>query len=291
MNNIRWFNEIGAGDVGSVGGKGANLGEMTRAGLPVPPGFCVTADAYRAFIETTRAAETIRDILAELKPDDPTDAEEKTARIRDFLDAQPMLAEIANQVLESYHALGKQFDAQQIPVAVRSSATAEDLPTASFAGQQDTYLNIRGDDELLANVKRCWASLWTARAVTYRVKQGFDHTQVALAVVVQAMIHSEVSGILFTANPVTSNRDEVVINASWGLGEAIVSGLVTPDTLTVRKSDGAILARELANKDRAVEYAPSSGTLERKVPADKRTMPALADAQIAESSRRGRLRH
>jgi len=182
MNYIRWFNEIGAGDVGTVGGKGANLGEMTRAGLPVPPGFCLTANAYRGFIETTGASETIRNILAELKPDDPTDSEEKTARIRVFLDAQTMPPNIAKEILEGYHMLATELGAanpDEIPVAVRSSATAEDLPTASFAGQQDTYRNIRGDDELLANVKRCWASLWTARAVSYRVKQGFDHAQVA----------------------------------------------------------------------------------------------------------------
>ena len=293
MSFISTFEEVGADDVGIVGGKGANLGEMTRAGLPVPPGFCLTAEAYRAFVRTTDANEMIRGILADARMDDPEDVEARTERIRTFLTEQKIPAEIGEQVLESYHRLAGQLGDREtaqtpgamtkaaLPVAVRSSATAEDLPTASFAGQQDTYLNVRGDDELLDNVRRCWASLWTGRAVTYRVKQGFDHDQVALAVVVQAMIQSEVSGILFTANPVTHSREEVVINASWGLGEAIVSGLVTPDTFIVRKSDGAIITREIASKDLAVEYAEQGRTAEREVLADRRNIPSLSDAQIA----------
>ncbi|NIN69094.1 MAG: phosphoenolpyruvate synthase, partial [Anaerolineae bacterium] len=165
---------------------------------------------------------------------------------------------------------------------VRSSATAEDLPTASFAGQQDTYLNVCGTDELLECVRNCWASLWTARAVTYRARQGFDHHRVYLAVVVQAMIDSEISGIMFTANPMTGNEEESVINASWGLGEAIVSGLVTPDTFTVRKSDGQIVSRQIASKERMIVYAPEGGTVERETPLERREVPALSDEQVAE---------
>jgi rifampicin phosphotransferase len=281
-NYIRTFNEIGSGDVGIVGGKGANLGEMTRAGLPVPPGFCVTAEAYRAFIAATHSGDSIRAILAQTRLDEPEHVESQTQRIRDLLCAQPMPPEIQTQVLDSYHRLSQELGEADLRVAVRSSATAEDLPTASFAGQQDTYLNIQRQAALLEHVKRCWASLWTARAVTYRVKQGFDHSQVALAVVVQAMINSEVAGILFTANPVTSNRDEAVVNASWGLGEAIVSGLVSPDTFIVRKRDGAILSRTIANKDLKIEYAAAGGTLERKVQASRRDVPALDDAQIGQ---------
>ncbi len=283
MDYIRSFAEIRAGDVGVVGGKGANLGEMTRAGLPVPPGFCLTAEAYRAFTQTSGAADFIQRVLAETRADDPEKVETNTARIREFFEEQSMPAEIQDQTLAHYHHLSDELGNNNLlRVAVRSSATAEDLPTASFAGQQDTYLNVRGDDDLLAHVKQCWASLWTARAVTYRVKQGFEHAEVALAVVVQAMIQSEVSGILFTANPVTSNRDEVVINASWGLGEAIVSGLVSPDTLTIRKSDGAIISREIADKDRSIEYAQAGGTVEVEVPDARRKIPALSDAQIAQ---------
>ncbi len=284
LDYIRLFSQIGATDVGLVGGKGANLGEMTRAGLPVPPGFCLTAQAYHTFVETTRMGETIRGILAKKKMDSPEDVEAKAAQIRQLLNQQPVPAEIAAQVLTAYRVLGRELDGsgqQSIAVAVRSSATAEDLPTASFAGQQDTYLNVRGDDDLLEHVRQCWASLWTARAVTYRAQQGFDHLRVGLAVVVQAMIASEISGILFTANPINSRRDEAVVNASWGLGEAIVSGLVTPDTWVVRKSDNAILSREIAVKSLAIEYSGERGTAERAVPAERRDIPALGDAQVA----------
>jgi pyruvate,water dikinase len=173
-------------------------------------------------------------------------------------------------------------DPVSTPVAIRSSATAEDLPTAAFAGMQDTYLNIRGPEALLDHIRRCWASLWTQRAITFRNHMGIDHKEVYISVVVQAMINSEVSGILFTANPVTSNREEVVINASWGLGEAIVSGLVSPDTLTVRKENGQVVSRQTASKDRQIIYAADGGTIETDTPDDLRRAPALSDSQAAE---------
>ncbi len=285
LHYIRLFSQIGASDVGLVGGKGANLGEMTQAGLPVPPGFCLTADAYYAFVQSTRVGDDIRRMLAGMKMDSPEDVENKAAQIRQMLIQQPVPVDIAAQALTAYRLLTQVLEgetAPAIPVAVRSSATAEDLPSASFAGQQDTYLNVRGDDDLLDHVRQCWASLWTARAVTYRTKQGFDHMRVGLAVVVQAMIASEVSGILFTANPVNNRRDEAVVNASWGLGEAIVSGLVTPDTWVVRKRDQAILSREIARKDLAIEYTGDRGTDEVPVPAERQNIPSLADAQLTE---------
>jgi len=285
MSYTRWFQEIGAAEVDLVGGKGANLGEMATRGLPVPPGFCLTASAYREFIQAAGLDETIRNILAETQLDDPADVKAKSARIRGLITEQSVPTTIAREILDGYHRLGQELgsvDVAQVPVAVRSSATAEDLPTASFAGQQDTYLNVRGEAELLDRVKHCWASLWTARAVTYRTKQGFDHHRVYLAAVVQAMIQSEVSGILFTANPVTGDRDEVVINASWGLGEAIVSGLVTPDAITVRKSDGHIVSRQVAAKERTIEYAEDGGTVELVTPAERREISALSDDQVAE---------
>lgn len=278
-NYIAAFDTITAHDIPLVGGKGANLGEMTRAGLPVPPGFCVTADAYRRF--TASAQTTITQILNETRMDDPDDVETKSAQLREFLIAQPIPPDIADEILQAYAQLAHALHsaAGTLPVAVRSSATAEDLPDASFAGQQDTYLNIRGDAQLLEYVKRCWASLWTGRAVTYRQKQGYAHDKVALAVVVQAMIESEVAGILFTANPINFNRGEMVLNASWGLGEAIVSGLVTPDTWITDK-DGRILEREIATKELAVEYAEGGGTREIPIPSEKSEIPSLTDAQV-----------
>ncbi|MCC7161222.1 MAG: hypothetical protein IT331_01905 [Anaerolineae bacterium] len=273
------FGEITAQDVGRVGGKGANLGEMTHAGLPVPPGFCVAAEAYRKF--TAHVGPTITALLKNMRPDDADDVEIKAAQLRDALIAQPMPDEVADQITRAYADLNRSMNQPDsgLPVAVRSSATAEDLPDASFAGQQDTYLNVRGDSSLLEHVKRCWASLWTARAVTYRHKQGYDHMQVALAVVVQAMIESEVAGILFTANPVNNQRDEMVLNASWGLGEAIVSGLVTPDTWITTQS-GDILEREIASKEIAIEYAPDGGTREITVSREKSAVPCLDDARV-----------
>lgn len=278
-NYIFPFGEISAQDVNRVGGKGANLGEMTRAGLPVPPGFCVSAEAYRKF--TAHVESTITAVLNDTHMDNTEDVEIKTARLRDALIAQPMPDEIADQITRAYAELDSQLGRsdRRLPVAVRSSATAEDLPDASFAGQQDTYLNIRGDAQLLEHVKRCWASLWTARAVTYRHKQGYDHSLVALAVVVQAMIESEVAGILFTANPVNNRRDEMVLNASWGLGEAIVSGLVTPDTWVTSKS-GGIVERDIATKELAIEYADGGGTREIIVAPEKCVVPCLSDAQV-----------
>lgn len=282
---IRQFSEIDVNAVPLVGGKGANLGEMTRAGLPVPPGFCVTADAYREF--TLSAQKTITQILESTLMDDPEDVERNTARLRGLIISQPMPAEIEQEIKRAYSKLTIELlggvesprNSSVLPVAVRSSATAEDLPDASFAGQQDTYLNVRGDEQLLEHVKRCWASLWTARAVTYRHRHGYDHNKVALAVVVQAMIESQVAGILFTANPVNNRRDETVLNASWGLGEAIVSGLVTPDTWVTHKS-GEILEREIATKEIAIEYAKGGGTREVAVPLDKSAIACLSDEEV-----------
>jgi phosphohistidine swiveling domain-containing protein len=285
MSYIRWFHEVGVADVGLAGGKGANLGEMASAGLPVPPGFCLTAAAYREFIQATGVDESIRSILTETRLDEPADVEAKSAHIRSLIVEQQVPSMMAQQVLDAYHRLGQELrapDATQLPVAVRSSATAEDLPTASFAGQQETYLNVCGGEDLLERTKHCWASLWTARAVTYRARQGFDQHGVYLAVVVQAMIPSEVSGILFTANPITGNRDEAVINASWGLGEAVVSSLVTPDTFTVRKSDGNIESRQIGTKERMIQCTEDGRTVELATPAEQRDAPALSDEQVAE---------
>lgn len=281
---IRSFNQVTAADVPLVGGKGANLGEMTRAGLPVPPGFCLTAEAYRTCIRESGLEQQILACLEGIRPEDPAQVEARTGEIRRLICEQPFPAEIQAQTLAAYHALAQELalSSADLRVAVRSSATAEDLPDASFAGQQDTYLNIQGEAALLDHIRRCWASLWTARAVSYRIKQGYDHRQVALCAIVQAMIPSEVAGVMFTANPVTGNRGEEVINASWGLGEAIVSGLVTPDTVMLSKNGGTIISKQIAEKERQVEYAPGGGTVEVEIPVEARTRPALSDEQLRE---------
>ncbi len=262
---IRWFEELGKEDVPLVGGKGANLGEMTNAGIPVPPGFCVTAEAYKYFVENVKVEEGktlqewIMDIIAQTNVDDSKQLQENTAKIRQKIIELPMLPEIAEEIERAYKELSQRFGKEAVYVAVRSSATAEDLPEASFAGQQETYLDVYGVDDVIDKVKRCWASLWTARATFYRAKQGFDHSKVYLSAVVQKMVNSKTSGVMFTANPVTNNRNEIMINASWGLGEAVVSGSVTPDEYIVEKGTWKIKEKFIAKKEVMVVRNPETG--------------------------------
>jgi phosphohistidine swiveling domain-containing protein len=229
------FSHIDGAMLVTVGGKAANLGEMTRAGLPVPPGFCVTTEAYRR-------------VAVGVPVDDPSAA-------RAALLGISIPDDIAAEIRSCYQALG-----EDVPVAVRSSATAEDLPFASFAGQQDTYLNVVGVDAVLDAVRRCWASLWTDRAYAYRDSNGISHATVELAVVVQRMVDAEVAGVLFTANPVTGRRRQAVIDASFGLGESVVSGSVNPDHFVVDTLSGSIVERRLGDKKVAVRSLPGGGT-------------------------------
>lgn len=224
-------------DLERAGGKGANLGELVQAGFPVPPGFAVTTTAYEQFVEQNNLHQLIASVLQATPGNGQT--------IRAAFEAAPVTEEIKQHILTAYRKLGEGLVASEqqsdsleqlaTPVAVRSSATAEDLPGAAFAGQQDTYLNVIGDDQLLEAVRRCWASLWTDRAISYRNRQGIDQVTVKLAVVVQRMVAAEVAGVMFTANPVTGRRDEIHVDASPGLGEAVVSGLVTPDHFVLRR--------------------------------------------------------
>lgn len=252
MNVILEFGEIGGAMLPEVGGKAGNLGELTRAGLPVPPGFCLTTEAYR---EATEHAG-LEEIFDELEQTDDIAALSALAeRARAAVLAAPIPPATADAVATEYARLGT-----DVPVAVRSSATAEDLPFASFAGQQDTYLNIVGRDDVIDAVRRCWASLWTERAVVYRATQGIDNRTVRLAVVVQVMVDSAVAGVLFTANPVTGRRREAVIDASPGLGEAVVSGAVNPDHFVVDTSREVILDRRLGDKRLAIRSLTGGGT-------------------------------
>lgn len=262
---IKWFEELGKEDVPLVGGKGANLGELTKAGIPVPPGFCVTAEAYKYFVENVKLEdgktlqEWIMEIISQTNVDDSKQLQENTAKIRQKIIELPMLPEIAEEIERAYKELSARFNKDAVYVAVRSSATAEDLPEASFAGQQETYLDVYGVDDVIDKVKKCWASLWTARATFYRAKQGFDHSKVYLSAVVQKMVNSEKSGVMFTANPVTNNRNEIMINASWGLGEAVVSGSVTPDEYIVEKGTWKIKEKFIAKKEVMVVRNPETG--------------------------------
>jgi rifampicin phosphotransferase len=272
---VREFARVDAGMLALVGGKGANLGEMTRAGLPVPPGFCLTTEAYRA-VAAGAGLEPVLDALARTSAEDLSTLADLAGQARDHMLAAPVPAAIGRAVVAAYRQLG-----ENVPVAVRSSATAEDLPSASFAGQQDTYLNVVGADALQDAIRRCWASLWTDRAVAYRAVNGIDHRQVRLAVVVQRMVESQVAGVLFTANPVTGRREQAVVDASPGLGEAVVSGAVNPDHFVVDPPSGEILERRLGDKRLAIRGLAGGGT-EHVTLASGADQACLDDRQIRE---------
>ncbi len=265
-----------------AGGKGANLAELARAGFEVPPGFIVTTDAYRAFVSANRIGERLLALAREVSPDDPAALEATSQAIRALFGDGALPAEIAESIRATYEQLPSSDGGHQ-PVAVRSSATAEDLPGLSFAGQQDTYLNVVGPDALIEAVKSCWGSLWTARAIGYRARNGISPDDVALAVVVQAMIPSEMSGIAFTANPLTGHRGETVIDASFGLGEAIVSGQVEPDHYVVSQREMRIVSRKLGAKSLAILPRSKGGT--EFVSRDGGQRQALPDEQIIELAR------
>ena len=225
---ITWFDAIDKKDLLLVGGKGANLGEMFEK-FPIPTGFCVTVNAYREFLKQNKLEEKIFPSLKKLDIEKTEELEKESKRIRDLILAFEMPDDVKKEIVENYKKLKEKF------VAVRSSATAEDLPTASFAGQQDTYLNVKGEKDLLESVRKCWASLFTSRAIYYRVINKFHHEKVLICVVVQEMIDSEKAGVMFTVNPVTGDRTEQIIEGSFGLGESVVSGQVTPDSYIVKK--------------------------------------------------------
>ncbi|MEU9229303.1 rifamycin-inactivating phosphotransferase [Streptomyces massasporeus] len=257
-----------------VGGKGAHLGALSRIeGIRVPGGFCVTTHAFRQIMAQAPSVEELLDRLSRLNPDDREALRTLSAQIRRTIEGITIPGDLAAAITRALSRLG-----EQTPCAVRSSATAEDLPTASFAGQQDTYLNIVGPTAILRHVSRCWASQFTERAVTYRQHHGIDHRTVDMAVVVQRMVFPHASGILFTADPVTGNRKVATVDAGFGLGEALVSGLVNPDVFKVRH--GEVVAKTIAAKQRAVHALPTGGTQEVEIDAQRQEQPALTDAQV-----------
>ena len=261
-----------------VGGKGANLGEMAGAGLPVPPGFCLTTAAYEQV-----AAEAGLEAILDVQADNPAQLAELAQAARACIQRTTIPAHIAASIVDAYRFLGGD---EPIPVAVRSSATAEDLPFASFAGQQETYLNVIGTQAVLDAVRLCFASLWTDRAVSYRASLGLDQRKVQLAVVVQRMVDAEVAGVLFTANPVTGKRHQAVIDANPGLGEAVVSGATNPDHFVVQTATGEIVERRLGDK-RIVIRGNADGGTTRAESIDGSGTACLSDAQIRELAQLG----
>ncbi len=276
------FQEIDQTQVAVVGGKGALLGELSRIeGIRVPAGFCVTTDAFQRILAEAPSIDDRLDRLSRLKPDDREAIRALSAEIRWTLEAIAIPEDLASAITRPLARLG-----EQAAYAVRSSATAEDLPTASFAGQHDTYLNVVGPAAILQHVGRCWASLFTERAVTYRLRNGFDHRKNHMAVVVQQMVFPQAAGILFTADPVTFNRKVTSVEASFGLGEALVSGLVNADVYKVR--DGEVVVKGVGTKQLAIHASPASGTQEQAIEPERQQQPALTDAQVVRLAQLGR---
>jgi pyruvate,water dikinase len=283
---VRWFNEVDKEDTAIVGGKGANLGEMTQSGFPVPPGFIVTALAYKTFIAANKLQERIHTILSGVDVNDPVSLKETSDKVKKLILDGKIPDVITTEILKCYNDLSG-LAGDPALVAVRSSATAEDLPGASFAGQQATFLNVFGDHEVVKKVQECWASLFEPRAIFYREQKNFDHFKVAIAVPVQKMIQSEISGVMFTINPTTDNKKTIIIEAIWGLGEWIVQGLVTPDHYEVEKSSLEITRKEIVKQEMQLSM---SGIRDKEVavPKNKQEKQKLTNREIQELAKLGK---
>ncbi|MGE5654387.1 MAG: PEP/pyruvate-binding domain-containing protein, partial [Bacillota bacterium] len=280
-SNIYWFTDLNKDSLPIAGGKGANLGEMASAGLPVPEGFVVTTSAYLTFVRMNRLQAQIETLAASANIDSMESLDQISAQIRALFDHGAIPSVITASIADAYRKLGSGS------VAVRSSATAEDLPTASFAGQQETYLNIEGNDGVIEAVRRCWSSLWTARALAYRIRQQIRPDDVSLAVVLQRLVPARTAGVLFTTNPLNGRRDQMVIDGSWGLGEAVVSGEVSPDHWVVRAATGEVIERTVSRKLSWVVKHPG-GTRVRPVPMELQDQPCLTDIEISVLAALGR---
>ena len=290
MNSLLlWFDEIGKQDVPLVGGKSASLGEMTcKTKVPVPYGFALTADAYRLFLKESGLEKKIAEALRPLKDaNDTTTLQKVGAEIRKMINSAPMPRELQKVIAQAYEKLAAHEKVKNPFVAIRSSATAEDLPDASFAGQQETYLNISGAPNVIESVRECYASLFTDRAIFYRVQKGFDHISVALSAVVQMMCYSESSGVMFTMDPTNGDDSLVMIEAAYGLGEYVVKGSVTPDTYYVDKKTLQITRKAIPTKTIMLAQKPNGGTEEKPVPDTLKDRQVIADDKVTELAKYG----
>jgi pyruvate, water dikinase len=284
---IVWFDEVGKDDVSSVGGKGANLGELTNAHIPVPPGFIVTSKAYYDFVKITGVAEIIREKLNGLDTSNSRQLQQVSEEIQDVITKAKIPDDLSKQIKEAYSRLGGGF------VAVRSSATAEDMPEASFAGQQSTFLNVESENNVVDSVKGCWASLFNARAIFYREEQNFDHLSVGIAVPVQRMVQSEASGVMFTIEPVTSDKRKIVVESVYGLGEAIVSGEVTPDLFIIDKDNLHIISRKIHKQEWQLIKNPDPNAdqtnIKVSVAPEDQTKQKISDTEVLRLAEIGKL--
>ena len=279
-DHIVWFDRYDHEHKPFVGGKNASLGEMMMAELPVPPGFAVTTVAYEQLWQNAELVSEINELLRNIDHDDFAANREISNQIRAKIEAVAVPDDVVADVTEAYRALCHHCGVDDLPVAVRSSATAEDLPDASFAGQQDTYLWIQGADSVIEHVRQCWSSIFTDRAIAYRHAMGYMHEAIAMSVGVQKMVDPISSGVAFTLNPTNGDRSQVAIDASWGLGEAVVSGEVTPDNFLVDKVLREVIKREIS--DKGVEYSlTDDGVVDKiEITGDRRTMPSVTDDDL-----------
>lgn len=288
MNYVKVFEKLGKEDIPIAGGKGANLGELTNAGIPVPPGFVITSETYNKFITKTGIINQINDMLNGLDINDTLELQKVADDIKNLIITTDIPDDIQRVIIEAYNALCLKVDLDEVVVAIRSSATAEDLPDASFAGQQETYLNISGIDDVLENVRKCWASLFEARAIFYREENEFDHSKVLIAVVVQQMVDSEKAGVMFTVDPSTG-AEEMLIEGAWGLGEGVVSGIVTPDTCRYDKINDKVKSYLVNTKKTMFTKDSKTGsTIQIDVPDDLKDKKVLEDSDIEQLVTLGR---
>ncbi len=277
---IVWYDRYDAAQKHLVGGKNASLGELMMADLPVPPGFAITIAAYQQLWADQDLRDAVNAELRSIDHDDLKANRETSGRIRALIEARPMSEQVIDAVSASYGALCDFCDVPDLPVAVRSSATAEDLPDASFAGQQDTYLWVKGTAAVLDHIKQCWSSLFTDRAIAYRHQMGYLHQSISMSVGVQKMVDPIASGVAFTLNPANGDRSQVAIDASWGLGELVVSGEVTPDNFLVDKVIKEIVSRTISEKHHELVLGDDGEVHTVEVEPDRRRQPCLTDDQL-----------
>jgi len=286
MDFIVNFETLDKNSLPLVGGKNASLGEMIKAGIRVPPGFAVTTDSYFSFITETGIKDKIYEILSALDPDDVASLNEKSGQVRDLMESAAMPETVQKAIEEGYWGLCEKCESETVPVAVRSSATAEDLPTASFAGQQETYLWIEGAEKVIDRVRKCWSSLYTPRAISYRIRNEFPHENVLISVGIQKMVNSRTAGVIFTLNPTNGDLSKVVIEGSWGLGETVVSGSVNPDKFVVDKVVMETSERTISTKHIECVYDPRKGeVIDADVEEDMQCKCCLEDQEVKELTR------
>jgi pyruvate,water dikinase len=284
-----WLDEVGKEDVALVGGKNAGLGELMRAKIPVPPGFAVTTATYERFLQEGGIQAEVLGILQRVDPQDVERLDEASRRVRSVLESTCLSLELEDAIAERYRRLSRLCHVPAVPVAVRSSATAEDLPGASFAGQQETYLWIRGIDDVLLHIRRCWSSLFTPRAIAYRAKMGYPHQKVSISVGVQKMVNSWTAGVMFTLDPATGDASRIVIDANWGFGESVVSGECTPDQFVVDKVTMQIAARTISRKHCYFTTDLETQTVKKlALPEERQTNQCMIDEDVLNLARMGR---